>query len=148
MSKVLLKESTTLGAYDCQQYEHQIARCNHHPRRNVLHSLFHRRFWCSISPLSRMRTLHYRVKNWLFRESWRKLRIIALLYQIQFGRTNWSKKNHLVHLLRFLIKIVKRIATFVKIAILFWKRYCVLIECTPLNKRGCTFSATGVHFSY
>ena len=76
--------------------------------------------------------IQYRIKDGLLRKSRRELRIMALLYQIQFGRTNGSKKNHLAHPLRFLIKIVnkivKRIATFVKIAILFWKRYRVLIE--------------------
>ena len=64
--------------------------------------------------------IQYRIKNGLLRKSRRKLRIIALLYQIQFGRTNRSKKNHLAHPLRSLTKIIKRIAVFVKIAILFW----------------------------
>ena len=35
--------------------------------------------------------IQYRIKKGLLRESRRKLRIIALLYQIQFVRTNWSK---------------------------------------------------------
>ena len=36
--------------------------------------------------------IQYRIKNGLLRESWRKLSKIALHYQIQFGRTNWSKR--------------------------------------------------------
>ena len=66
--------------------------------------------------------IQYRIKDGLLRESWRKLLIIALLYQIQFGCTDGSKKNHLVHLLRFLIEIVKRLAIFVKIASLFCEK--------------------------
>ena len=86
-----------------------------------------------------------RIEDRLFRKSWRKFRILALFYQIQFGRTDRSEKNHFAHLLRFFIKIIKRITNFVKMAILYceraYKRTLLKVE---ENKRNVlSFRQTG-----